>query len=653
VTSITVRAWGAGGAGGGSTVNNDSGDGGGSGGYTSGVFTVTSGQTINYIVGVGGTGSINNGANGGNTTIADLGIAANGGVGGNRNGGTISGLGGTASGGTVNTSGVNGSAGGSNTGGNGGGAPNGGAGGVGRNNNNGRDGAAPGGGGGGGERSNNDESGGNGGNGQIEITYVYYCVPTFSTVVEPITNVTFGGINKTTSNTLNGTPALENFCDVATVTQGIIYPISLKGNTDGNFSNYLTVYIDWDQNGVFGNNVNERYDIGIIQNSNGNGASTALVGNINVPASALPGNTRMRVVKNYNSYALPCSSNNWGQAEDYAVTVISACVLPGNTITTASTVCANTPFTLSLQNTSAAAVAYQWQTSPDNATWSNVASAPFFNTDFTTLPANSNVYGTATVTGNELVLTSAVSSQYGGYVIQSTPGSNINSFTTTFDYRMFDGIGADGMSLSYGSDIGNGQGGGEEGEGTGLIIKFDSYDNVGNATGSQIRISYGGVQIFSNVLNSFNLRNTAYRNVLLSVDENGFLSLRIGTTTIVSGLALPGGYLSSNKSNWKFKFSARTGGSNDKHSIDNLRITYLNSTFTTSQTVSTYYRSIVTCDGNTNVSTPVLVIVDPVSPRIQTIVPPDCVSATGSVTLNSLPSTGTWTLTRSGTSSAT
>ncbi|MES2576695.1 MAG: T9SS sorting signal type C domain-containing protein [Bacteroidota bacterium] len=34
------------------------------------------------------------------------------------------------------------------------------------------------------------------------------------------------------------------------------------------------------------------------------------------------------------------------------------------------------------------------------------------------------------------------------------------------------------------------------------------------------------------------------------------------------------------------------------------------------------------------------------------IIPPDCVSATGSVTLNSLPSTGIWTLTRSGTSSA-
>ncbi|MDI6032634.1 T9SS sorting signal type C domain-containing protein [Flavobacterium sp. LB2P84] len=660
VTSITVRAWGAGGAGGGSTVNSDSGDGGGSGGYTSGVFTVTSGQTINYIVGAGGTGSINNGVNGGNTTIAGLGLAANGGIGGNSNGGSFSGLGGTASGGTVNTSGANGGVGGSNTGGTGGAAPNGGTGGAGGNDNNGSDGVAPGGGGGGGERSNGffgSNVGGNGGNGRIEITYAYYCVPTFNNVVEPITNVTVAGINRTTSNTLNGTPALESFCDVATVTQGVVYPISVKGNTDGNFSNYITVYVDWDQNGVFGNNLNERYDIGIIENSNGNNTSTALVGNINVPAGALAGNTRMRVIKSFNngtnSYVLPCSSNGWGQSEDYAVTVLSACVLPGNTITTASAVCANTPFTLSLQNTSAAAVAYQWQTSPDNATWNNVPSVPFFNTDFTLLPANSNVYGTATVTGGELVLTSAVSSQYGGYVIQATPGSNINSFTTTFDYRMFDGGGADGMSLSYGSDIGNGQGGGEEGEGTGLIIKFDSYDNAGNTTGSQIRISYGGVQIFSNVLNSFNLRNTVYRNVLLSADENGFLSLRIGTATIVSGLALPGGYLSSNKSNWKFKFSARTGGINDKHSIDNLRITYLNSRFTTSQTASTYYRSIVTCGGNTSISTPVLVTIDPVNPKIQTIVHPDCVSARGSVTLNSLPSTGTWTLTRSGTSSAT
>jgi len=648
VTSITVRAWGAGGAGGGSTINGDSGDGGGSGGYTTGVFTVTAGQTINYSIGAGGTGSTGDGANGGNTTIADLGLAANGGTGGNRNGGTVSGLGGSASGGTA-TPGANGGAGVINTGGNGGDAPNGGVGGVGRNNRDGDNGFAPGGGGGGGERENGamgrSRSGGDGGNGRIEITYAYYCLPTFNNDIEPITNVTFAGVNKTSTNILNGTPAIESFCDVATVTQGTTYPISIKGNTFGNYTTFITVYVDWNQNGVFENIPNERYDIGIIQNSNGDINSTPLAGNINVPIGALVGNTRMRVIKsfnnNINSYVLPCSSNGWGQAEDYTVTVLPACVVPGNTIATVSAVCANTPFTLSLQNTSASATAYQWQTSIDNILWSNVAPNPFFNTDFASLTANSNVYGAASVTGGELVLTTAVNSQTGGYVIQSTPGVNINSFTASFDYRIFDGNGADGMSLSYGGDVGNGQGGGENGEGNGLILKFDSYDNVSNTTASQIRVFYGGVQIFSNTLNSFDLRNSAYRNVQLSTDGNGLLSLKIGTATIVSGLSLPAGYLSSNKSNWKFKFSARTGGLNDKHSIDNLSITYLNSTFTTSQTVPTYYRSIVTCGGTTNTSIPILVTMDPMPPTLGEVKNLTCILTTGSVVLSGLPTSGT------------
>lgn len=174
VTSITVEAWGGGGAGGGCTSNNDSGDGGGSGAYTSGIFAVTAGSNIAYTIGAGGVGSTNNGTDGGDTTI--LGMIAGGGRGGNANGGSVTGTGGTATGGTINTNGNNGTAGGTSTGGNGGNAPNGGSGGTGRNDNNGNPGATPGGGGGGGEGSGvllwfRARSGGNGGDGQIRITY--------------------------------------------------------------------------------------------------------------------------------------------------------------------------------------------------------------------------------------------------------------------------------------------------------------------------------------------------------------------------------------------------------------------------------------------------------------------------------------------------
>ncbi len=333
VTSITVEAWGAGGAGGGSTTNNDSGDGGGGGGYTNNTFAVTSGQVINYTIGAGGNGSTNNGADGGNTTF--LSLTANGGTGGNRNGGGITGIGGTASGGTTNMTGSNGTAGGTNTGGWGGWGANGGAGGAGQNNGNGTDGAAPGGGGGGGERSWGNRSGGDGGNGQIVITYTStlptYCSPTFTTDVEPITNVTFAGINNTTTASLGGS-SLESFCDTANVILGsATNVISVKGNTGGNYVDYIRVYVDWDQNGTFGNAGNEIYDIGTIANSTGLDAVT-VVGNINVPAASTLGLTRMRVMKRYGAYSTgPCQTGGgYGQAEDYSVNVIapSPCTTP-------------------------------------------------------------------------------------------------------------------------------------------------------------------------------------------------------------------------------------------------------------------------------------------------------------------------------------
>lgn len=152
-----------------------------------------------------------------------------------------------------------------------------------------------------------------------------YCNPTFDSGVRPITNVTFAGINKTTSPNIDG-PDLESFTDTATVTQGsVTNVISLKGNTNGNQTYYFRVYIDWDQNGTLGNNANEIYDIGTIVNSTGIDAKF-VSGNIAVPATALIGSTKMRVMKRLNGYSSgPCQTGNgYGEAEDYIVDVIAS-----------------------------------------------------------------------------------------------------------------------------------------------------------------------------------------------------------------------------------------------------------------------------------------------------------------------------------------
>jgi len=337
VTSITVEIWGGGGAGGAADANPNGGSGGGAGGYSTATLTVTPGATFSYTVGAGGTGGVNNGGSGGTTTFGTM--TANGGNGGGQNQGSF-GSGGTASGGTTNVTGGNGGQGTTSLGAAGGAAGGGGGtGGAARTgtSNNGNTGNPPGGGGSGALRvsSGGGRTGGDGARGEIRITYTSslftYCSPTFTDGMEPITNVTFAGINNTTSNTSGGTQYLESFCTTASVQQGDTVPISVKGNTVGTFTNYFRLYIDWNKNGTFGDVANEIYDLGTIYNSTGVDA-IVLNTTITVPITASLGTTRMRLMKRFNSYSSdPCQTGaGYGQAEDYNVTVTAApvCTTP-------------------------------------------------------------------------------------------------------------------------------------------------------------------------------------------------------------------------------------------------------------------------------------------------------------------------------------
>jgi hypothetical protein len=361
VTSITVEVWGAGGGGQRAEGNPAAGGGGSGGGYVRTTYAISGGTTYNLFVGAGGTG--NSGGNGqsswfnNNTTILAVGgvgagaaITANNSWGTGANALTTGNIGGTL----ISTYGGNGGAAGNNFSGGGGssagntnGNPGSGISGgaapangfVGVNglnvNGSGNVGNVGAGGSGGRTAQNTDRSGGAGGRGEIRITYTSsfpsYCITSFTSGVEPITNVTFVGINNTTSALVGGTPQLESFCSIANVQQSTSYPISIKGNTDGNFTDNVRVYIDWDQNGVLGNLANEIYDIGTIVNSTGVDA-IVLNGTIAVPAGALLGNTKMRVMKRYNGYSTsPCQTGaGFGQAEDYNVNVIAPlpCVAP-------------------------------------------------------------------------------------------------------------------------------------------------------------------------------------------------------------------------------------------------------------------------------------------------------------------------------------
>ena len=161
-----------------------------------------------------------------------------------------------------------------------------------------------------------------------------YCNSSYNGYVEPITYVGFAGIDNTTSAGLGASPQNEYFLDITgTVQQGETYPIVLEGNTGGEYTDYFTVYIDWDQDGTF--STTERYPIGSLTNSTGEDGQQ-LTGEIAVPVDATLGATRMRIVKNWDSSPMnSCGEYDYGQTEDYTLLVglMGASDLNGNGFT--------------------------------------------------------------------------------------------------------------------------------------------------------------------------------------------------------------------------------------------------------------------------------------------------------------------------------
>jgi hypothetical protein len=156
-----------------------------------------------------------------------------------------------------------------------------------------------------------------------------YCSPTFTSGVEPISNVQFNSINNTSGNTCGTGLSLDNFTAVSTsVLAGMPYTISVTGNTCGNYTNHMRVYFDWNQNGSL-TDAGESYYLGTIVNT----VSGTRTLDITIPPNAELGSTRMRVIKRFNTDPTdPCQAGTgFGQAEDYTVNIVApSCFPPSN-----------------------------------------------------------------------------------------------------------------------------------------------------------------------------------------------------------------------------------------------------------------------------------------------------------------------------------
>ncbi len=129
---------------------------------------------------------------------------------------------------------------------------------------------------------------------------------------EYLTNVQFNGINKDSgddSGYADHTGSVSN-----DVEPGKTYELSVTMNTGG-YPDYVTVVIDWDQD----------YDLSndqVIEVGYGSSDPQTVTTSITVPSDAPEGQTRMRVMQNYDSYHTdPTSDQSYGETEDYTVSI--------------------------------------------------------------------------------------------------------------------------------------------------------------------------------------------------------------------------------------------------------------------------------------------------------------------------------------------
>ncbi|MBF9221975.1 GEVED domain-containing protein [Hymenobacter ruricola] len=146
-------------------------------------------------------------------------------------------------------------------------------------------------------------------------TTVTYCASKGSSVAyEYLDLVQLGSINRASGadgGYYNGTALSTSVA--AGSTQTISFSTGFA--TSSTYTEYVKVYADWNQNGVF-------TDAGeLLVSAAGSTSAATRTGSFAVPATAISGNTRLRVTLSDNSGTTSCGSYSYGETEDYTLVV--------------------------------------------------------------------------------------------------------------------------------------------------------------------------------------------------------------------------------------------------------------------------------------------------------------------------------------------
>jgi len=188
---------------------------------------------------------------------------------------------------------------------------------------------------------------------------------------------------------------------------------------------------------------------------------------------------------------------------------------------------------------------------------------PIVQESFSSSPLLTGIInGSASISGGECILTPANTGQNGYLAMNKLAAASPTAFSAQFDYRAYDGSGADGTSFSYGNFGLGWTNYYENGLANGLVVRLNEYI-------SKVEAVYNGISLGAA---SFNPMNPDYRTVVIQVDLSGQLSVSIGGTFVLSKISLPAAYATADKSAWQFVFGARCGGQSNQHSLKNLLI---------------------------------------------------------------------------------
>ncbi len=508
-------------------------------------------------------------------------------------------------------------------------------------------------------------------------TTVCYCLGTTSlagcTYGLDIENVTVAGINNNSSCGGSLPNMYTDFSYISgVVEQGLSYSISISRSSFVNNAIIWGVWVDW-------NNDFDFLDAGEYSSvAAAGGAGTGSVsgtGTISVPATASLGGHLMRIRANFSTdpgQTTVCANYaNPSEQEDYTLNVVTACSgtpVAGNTNSFSTLACPNVPFTLYLTGVGAALnLTYQWESSPDNITYTPVAGAtnsslviaqqvPTWyhcvvtctnsgqSASSVPLQMNNNTYANCICTTpvySSAGCTGTTANDYIGQVTFAGINNTTGCGATTPFYQFFPGqIANVNQTVTYPITV-SAPAAGAAFQRFKVYIDFNdnaSFDDVGETVFNSGPISTsansasGNISIAANAPLGTHLMRVRSTNPLStnidanSCSDDGYFGEVEDYTVVVAGpppcsgtpapgLTLASTPLACSSTTITLSLQNATSGTGVTYqwqsASDALFTTPVNlgnnSTQTATQSASTWYRCIVTCSGNNGTSTPVLV----------------------------------------------